>query len=271
MNLDDANFKLHTGLTKKAFFKMLQYLTIEFDKCHENGSFKGIGITCRFVLAITYWRDYRPMRQMALDYDVSKSTVCDSVKWIEVTLANWEEIKIEDIKTEIQKAEEKGIKVENVIGDVEEQPIERPTINQENSYSGKKKRHTTKNQIVVNQDGNRILNYYNAIGKTHDYQMMKDSGVLPILKEMDIGGDFDSGYQGIQKELPKAEIPIKKSKNHDLTEEEKKHNTELSKRRIHVEHVNRQLKIFRIMKDHMNRYDEKLMIMCGIFNLNHEL
>ena len=275
MNLDDANFKLHTGLTKKAFFKMLQYLTIEFDKCHENGSFKGIGITCRFVLAITYWRDYRPMRQMALDYDVSKSTVCDSVKWIEVTLANWEEIKIEDIKTEIQKAEEKGIKVENVIGDVEEQPIERPTINQENSYSGKKKRHTTKNQIVVNQDGNRILNYYNAIGKTHDYQMMKDSGVLPILKEMDIGGDFDSGYQGIQKELPKAEIPIKKSKNHDLTEEEKKHNTELSKRRIHVEHVNRQLKIFRIMKEtyrnHMNRYDEKLMIMCGIFNLNHEL
>ena len=50
--------------------------------------FKGIGITCRFALAVTYWREYRPMRQMGLDYDVSKSTVCDSVKWCEETLKN---------------------------------------------------------------------------------------------------------------------------------------------------------------------------------------
>lgn len=274
MNLDDKNFKLHTGLTKQTFFKMLDYLTIQFDKCHENGSNNGIGITCRFVLAITYWRDYRPMRQMGLDYDVSKSTVCDSVKWVELKLSEWKEINLEDIKTEIKKAEEKGIIVDSVIGDVEEQPIERPTINQEESYSGKKKRHTTKNQIIITKNGKRILNYHNAIGKTHDYQMLKDSNILPILEEMNIGGMFDSGYQGVQNELSGAIIPYKKSKNHELTDEEKKHNTELSKKRIKVEHVNRELKIFRIMKEtyrnHMNRYNTKVMIMCGIYNMNHE-
>ena len=59
-----------------------------------------------------------------------------------------------------------------------------------------------------------------------------------------------------KKELSKAIIPYKKSKNHELTEEEKNHNKALSKRRIKVEHVNREIKIFRIMKEtyrnHMN-------------------
>ncbi len=275
MNLNDKDFKLHTGLTKKTYFRILDYLTKEFDKHHVNGSFKGIGITCRFALAITYWREYRPMRQMGLDYDVSKSTVCDSVKWCEETLKEWDEMKFDDIKTEIEKAATKGIIVESVIGDVEEQHIERPTINQEESYSGKKKRHTTKNQIIINQYANRILIYYNASGTTHDYQMIKDSNILPVLEEMNLGGDFDSGYQGIQKELSKAIIPYKKSKKHELTEEEKNHNKALSKRRIKVEHVNREIKIFRIMKEtyrnHMNRYDTKVNIMCAIYNMNHEL
>lgn len=273
MNLKDEDFKLHTGLKKKVFLKMLEYLKQEYDKDHEKGSNKGIGVTCRFVLAITYWRDYRPMRQMGLDYDVSKSTVCDSIKWVETILEKWDEIQLSDIKKEIEKAERDGIKVTTIIGDVEEQPIERPTVNQENSYSGKKKRHTTKNQIIINETGDRILNRYNATGRTHDYQMIKDSGILPVLQSMGISGEFDSGYQGIQKELSKAIIPYKKSKNHELTDDEKKHNTELSKKRIKVEHVNRELKIFRIMKEtyrnHMNRYDTKVMIICGIFNMNH--
>ena len=48
----------------------------------------------------------------------------------------------EDIKNQIEKAKESGINVEIIIGDVEEQPIERPIINQEESYSGKEGRHS---------------------------------------------------------------------------------------------------------------------------------
>lgn len=270
---DDKEFKLQTGLKREVFFKMLDFLTEKFNKAHEKGSFQGIGVGCRFVLALTYWREYRAMRQMGFDYDVSASTVCDSIKWVEKELQDFPDFQIEDIKTEIKKLNEKGIKVENIIGDVEEQPIERPTNNQEESYSGKKKRHTTKNQIIIVEGTKHIINYYNATGTTHDFKMLKDSEILPILEEMKIGGKFDSGYQGVQKELSNAIIPKKKSKLHELTEEEKGFNKQLSRKRIAIEHVNRELKIFRIMKEtyrnHQNRYEEKLKIMCGIYNLNN--
>lgn len=213
------------------------------------------------------------MRQMALDYDVSVSTVCDSIKWVEITLSKWNKFVLQDIKTEIEKLEVQGIKVESIIDDVEEQPIERPTNNQEESYSGKKKHHTTKNQIIIVEGTKRIVNYYNAKGTTHDYKMLKDSNILSTLEEKGIGGKFDSGYQGVQKELSRAIMPKKKSKLHELTEEEKEYNKQLSKKRIAIEHINRELKIFRIMKEtyrnHQNRYEEKLQTMCGIYNLNN--
>ena len=260
-------------MKKETFFKILAYLTERFNEAHKNGSFKGIGVGCRFVLALTYWREYRAMRQMAFDYDVAVSTVCTSIKWVEKTLQDFPDFKIEDIETEIKKLEVQGIKVENIIGDVEEQPIERPIINQEESYSGKKKRHTTKNQIIVVEGTKHIINLYNANGITHDYKMIKDSGILPVLERLSIGGKFDSGYQGIQKELTKAFIPKKKSKLHELTDEEKAYNKTLSQKRIIIEHVNRELKIFRIMKEtyrnHQNRYVDKLNIICGIYNLNN--
>lgn len=262
-------------MKKDVFFKMLNFLEEVYNKCHENGSFKGTSVICRLVLAITYWREYRPMRQMGLDYDMPKSTICDCIKWVEIHLADWEEFKLEDIKTEIKKAKSLGIEVSTIIGDVEEQPIERPKINQEESYSGKKKRHTTKNQIIITENGDRILNYHNSKGTTHDFQMLKDSNIIDGLNELGINGKFDSGYQGVQKLLTNSSIPFKKSKYHELTEEEKNYNTNLSKKRIKVEHTNRELKIFRIMKEtyrnHMNRYDSKVLIMCGIYNLNHKL
>ena len=140
------------------------------------------------------------MRQMGFDYDVSASTVCESVKRVEETLSKYSKFQIEDIKTEIKKLEVQGIKVENIIGDVEEQPIERLLVNQEDSYSGKKKRHTTKNQIIIAEGTKRIINFYNANGTTHDFKMLKDSEILSVLEKMKIGGKFDSGYQGVQKE-----------------------------------------------------------------------
>ena len=268
---DEAEFKLQTGVKRLVFFQMLDILTKEFDKKHIKGSFKGIGPGCKLVLALSYWREYRAMRQMALDYDVAPSTICDSIKWVEITLANNSLFQLDDIKTEIEKLEQTGNKVECIIGDVEEQPIERPKVNLEESYSGKKKMHTTKNQIIIDEKTQMIINVFNAKGTMHDYKMIQESNITDTLNEKGIKGKFDSGYQGIQN-LMTAIIPFKKSKYHELTEEEKNHNTKLSSERIKIEHVNRTIKIFRIMKEkyrnHMNRYDEKLNIIVGIYNLN---
>lgn len=136
----------------------------------------------------------------------------------------------------------------------------------------RKKRHTTKNQIIIDENTTRIINVHNERGKVHDYQMLKDSDIIDILNELGIGGKFDSGYQGVQKELDKVKIPYKKSKYHELTEEEKEYNKALASERIKIEHTNRTIKIFRIMKEtyrnHMNRYEKRLRIICCLYNQN---
>jgi hypothetical protein len=77
--------------------------------------------------------------------------------------------------------------------------------------------------------------------------MFKESlvGVLPE----SIIAILDSGYQGVNEYLPFALIPVKSSKKRPLTEGDKAFNTALSKCRIAVEHVNREIKIFRICKE----------------------
>ena len=269
---DDAKFKLLIGITRKTFCELLEILQLEYDKAHINGSNGGIGVGCRLVLALTYWREYRAMRQMAFDYEVAVSTVCDSIHWVEDILGNNDKFNFGTIKEEIDKLKKEGIVVKNIIGDVEEQSIERPTDNQEKHYSGKKKRHTTKNQIIIDEETLKIINVYNSIATTHDFQMIKDSNIIDSLNELKISGKFDSGYQGIQKELNNASIPYKKSKHHELTDAEREFNKKLSSQRVKIEHTNRTIKIFRIMKEtyrnHQKRYDTKLKIICSLYNMN---
>ena len=269
---DDSQFKLLTGVTRKTFDELLQLLQPKYDEAHKNGSNAGIGPGCRLVLALTYWREYRGMRQMAFDYEVAVSTICESIHWVEDVLGNHDMFNFGTIEEEIVKLKEENIVVKNIICDVEEQPIERPIKDQESNYSGKKKRHTTKNQIIIDEESLRIINFYNAKATTHDFKMFKDSDVIDTLNKLEIGGKFDSGYQGVQKELNNSSIPYKKSKYHELTDEEKEYNRNLSSIRVRIEHVNRTIKIFRIMKEtyrnHQKRYDKKLKIMFTIYNMN---
>jgi hypothetical protein len=110
-----------------------------------------------------------------------------------------------------------------------------------------KKTHTTKYQVLVNSENLEVLNVYNDLGTVHDFRIFKESlaGVLP----QEIYAYLDSAYQGIHEFLPNAIIPYKSSKKHPLTDEQKAFNTRISKIRVAIEHINRELKIFRICKE----------------------
>jgi transposase len=101
--------------------------------------------------------------------------------------------------------------------------------------------------VLVNASNLEILDIYNDVGTAHDFRMFKESlaGVLPE----GILALADSGYQGINEYLPNAVIPFKASKKRPLTEEQKVFNAALAKRRVAVEHINREIKIFRICKE----------------------
>lgn len=118
--------------------------------------------------------------------------------------------------------------IKYVMIDATESPIQRPKKKQKKYYSGKKKQHTQKAQVVIG-DNLRIICINTTKGKDHDFSLFKKSG-LPIAKE--IQACVDLGYLGIKKFHKNSEIPKKASKNHPLTNEDKKENQKKSSRRI---------------------------------------
>ena len=88
------------------------------------------------TLALEYWREYRTYEHMANDHQLPKSTINEMVLWVEYALSQDEEIKLKELKERFKPGEESEIGI--IIVDVEEQPIERPKVGQEKSYSGKK-------------------------------------------------------------------------------------------------------------------------------------
>jgi hypothetical protein len=124
---------------------------------------------------------------------------------------------------------------------------------------------------VINGESREILDVYNDVGTAHDFRMFKESlvGVLPEY----IIAVMDSGYQGVNGYLPFALIPFKASKNHPLTDDEKAFNTALSKYRIAIEHVNREIKIFRVCKETYRGKGERGLIRVKLVSsfYNHRL
>lgn len=65
-----------------------------------------------------------------------------------------------------------------------------------------------------------------------------------------------------------TDIPQKSSKNHPLTKEDKKKNKKLAQERIGIEHTNRKVKIFRIMK-HTYRNHKKFELRATLIAAFH--
>ncbi|MDQ7061718.1 MAG: transposase family protein [Sulfurimonas sp.] len=86
-------------------------------------------------------------------------------------------------------------------------------------YSGKKKKHTQKAQIITNIKG-KILAVTIAKGKMHDFRLFKNSN--PTKKILMSRVLADLGYLGIDKICPNATIPNKKQKENLLQKKRKK-------------------------------------------------
>jgi len=142
MALENAElFRLLTGVTKDVFNQMLTVLTDEHNHIRKTkgGNPKGTPVGLKLTIALEYWREYRAMRQMAFDYDMPVSTLCDCILWVENILSKSEKFQIPDLKEKFKTREDDESPIKVVLIDVQEQPIERPTENQQNYYSGKKR------------------------------------------------------------------------------------------------------------------------------------
>lgn len=104
-------------------------------------------------------------------------------------------------------------------------------------------------------------------GKQHDFKIWKKSrtAAKPEIEHL-----ADKGYQGLKNIHNNSQTPIKKKRGKKLSKEEKKFNRELAKQRIVIEHVNRCLKIFRLLseryRNRRRRFNLRLNLIAGIYN-----
>lgn len=134
------------------------------------------------------------------------------------------------------------------IVDCTERQIQRPLANiQEFYYSGKKKAHTVKNQLLVNPRNKRVLAVSNTVeGKRHDKQVFVDD---PLFLKLPPGslGIGDSAYPGIHHPFLRLITPVKKPPGKELSEMDKHNNKSISQIRVRVEHPLAYLKHFNIL------------------------
>lgn len=157
--------------------------------------------------------------------------------------------------------------------DATEQPVQRPQDpeQQKRHYSGKKKRHTRKVQIIVNEHG-IIRDVSDSVpGATHDRRLFEQSGAAAeIPKETVVGGD--AGYQGIHDDLPDHSVttPFKKTKSQPLTIEEQLLNQEFANARIIIENVIAQFKHFKALAERfrhaLDRWDDVFRAVLALVN-----
>ncbi len=122
------------------------------------------------------------------------------------------------------------------IVDGTEREIERPKnkTKQKDYYSGKKKEHTVKNQVIINPRKKKILYVSKTItGRVHDKKALVEDGVL-ILAPPKSKGLGDLAYQGVKEDCPWLNMvtPIKRRPCHKLSEAEKITNKTLSAVRV---------------------------------------
>lgn len=151
-------------------------------------------------------------------------------------------------------------------------PIRRPrdARRRRGDYSGKKKRHTRKNIVVVDKSTGKVVGLGRTqAGSRHDKACVDDECyALPAGSVL----YKDTGFQGYEPEGVTTHQPKKKPRGKELTADEKRANRLISRERVGVEHSIGGVKVFRIVGDTFRNIREGFVDLvmetaCGLFNL----
>ena len=86
-DVKEQTFKRLFGVNSGTFEKMKSILQKEYDRQHQKGGSPAkLSLEDKLTITLKYYREYRTMESIGVDYQVSKSTVCQTVQWVEDTL-----------------------------------------------------------------------------------------------------------------------------------------------------------------------------------------
>jgi len=298
-------FRAFTGFDVKEFQILLEAFTIAWERYVQQnrlppetrqrsygGGRKARLGTCqeKLLFILVYFKTYPLQEVLAFHFDMSQS---QAYQWIHILsevlrlalgelghLPERDPQKVKELleayMDESQQYEtatelETELEMENFAIDGTERRRQRPKDQEEQKrfYSGKKKTHTVKNNVIVTL-GKRRVEYLGRTweGKKHDKKICDDEN-----HEFPEGSILykDTGYQGYEPEGVNTRQPKKKPRGRELTQEEKEQNSLISSMRIVVEHVICGVKRCRIVKDVFRNTRDKfadlvMEIACGLHN-----
>ena len=207
---------------------------------------------------------------LGMHFNISKTEANDTFNyWIKIIRKILPSSLMEQAKKDKEELEmiKEMLTEHELIVDSWEQPRERPKDNQtqQEYYSGKKKQHTFKGQVITLPLGEDLVDVeVERQGKASDINIFREQQKKFNIKQRFTG---DKGYQGGVN----IKIPQKKPRGKELTDLQKDANKEISSERIYVEHVIRLIKIFRVAKERFrmkeNNYEEVILTICGLVRL----
>jgi hypothetical protein len=228
----------------------------------------------RLLFILFYFRIYPVQRVQAFFFGMSQTQVCDWVHRLTPVLNT-------ALGAEQHLPERRPARLAHVLRqcpglefiiDGTERPIQRPKDKrrQRELYSGKNKRHTVKNVVIVDRCTRQIKALSRTRpGKTGD-KRVTDEEEYRFPKRSKLWKD--TGFQGYEPPGITTFQPKKRPRKGQLTDEEKAHNRMISQKRVRVEHAIGGAKTYRIAHDvFRNRrqgfVDLSFETACGLHNL----
>ena len=274
-------FRQLTGITPDVFDRLLADLTPRYDQAEIKrkdrpgrqrrpgaGRKHALDLGDRLLMLLIYYRTYTTHVFLGFLFGVDDSAVGRNINPLQPLLAGIFRIPEKRIKLDPEEVRE-------LFFDATERPTRRPQEGQREYYSGKKKRHTIKNQVVTTRRTKppgpglepqklRIAAVCpSSPGSVHDKKLYDRARVVGPPDARRTG---DTAYIGTP-----LETPTRKPRGGELTAAQKEANRVVSRRRIVVEHGIGKMKVWRIASERyrnpVRRHTLILKNVAGLHNL----
>lgn len=226
----------------------------------------------KLLFILFYYRQYPTQEAQGFFFGMSQSQANEWIHRLSVLLN-------QALGHQMQLPERRAANIEAVLSacpslefiiDGTERPVNRPKDKEKQTshYSGKKKGHTVKNNLITERGGKVMYLSGTCEGKRHDKRLADDEHYC-----FPAGSKLlqDTGFQGYQPDGVTVIQPKKKPRGAELTPEEKIINRAISSLRVEVEHqiggVKRcQILVQKFRNRVTNFVDEVMETACGLHN-----
>jgi hypothetical protein len=273
-------FRRLTGITPAAFDRLLAQLTPLYEQADARrkarpgrkrkpggGRKHSLDLTDRLLMLLIYYRTYVTHAFLGFLFGLDDSAVGRNINPLQPLLAGI--FRIPERRVELAEDE-----IRELFFDATERPTRRPKRGQREFYSGKKKRHTIKAQVVVVRKRKppgpgakprrlRIAAVSESHpGSVHDKKVYDATRVVapPGVKRTG-----DTAYIGTG-----LETPTRKPRGGELTDCQKAGNRRLSRRRVAAEHGIGKMKVWRVISErYRNLVSKHTLVMKNVAGLHN--